>query len=68
MTNLEKIVSGLGGLMVTQPREVKGEILKMIACPFEAVEDPDALEIEGCPSEAQCAECKGCWLQQQAEG
>lgn len=68
MTNLEKIVSGLGGLMVTQPREVKGEILKMIACPFEAVEDPDALEIEGCPSEAQCAKCKGHWLQQKAEG
>ena len=68
MTNLEKIVSGLGGLMVTQPREVKGEILRMIACPFEAVEDPDALAIEGCPSEAQCAECKGRWLQQKAEG
>ena len=68
MTNLEKIVSGLGGLMVTQPREVKGEILKMIACPFEAVEDPDALEIEGCPSEAQCAACKARWLQQKAEG
>ena len=29
---------------------------------------PDALEIEGCPSEAQCAECKGRWLQQKAEG
>ena len=68
MTNLEKIVSGLGGLMVTQPREVKGEILRMIACPFEAVEDPDALEIEGCPSETQCAACKASWLQQKAEG
>ena len=68
MTNLEKIVSGLGGLMVTQPREVKGEILRTIACPFEAVEDPDALEIDGCPSEAQCAECKARWLQQKAEG
>ena len=67
MTNLEKIVSGLGGLMVTQPKEVKGEILKLIACPFEAVEDPDALEIEGCPSETQCADCKRAWLAKEAE-
>lgn len=67
MSNLEKLVSGLGGMIVTQPSTIKDEILRMIACPFEAVGDPDALEIEGCPSEAQCTECKGRWLMKEAE-
>lgn len=67
MNNLEKLVSGLGGMIVTPPSEVSGTILKMVACPFESVEDPDALEIDGCPSEAQCAECKGRWLMKEAK-
>lgn len=66
MTNLEKLISGLGGMIVTKPREVSGKVLKMVACPFESVEDPDTLEIEGCPSEKQCAECKGRWLMKEA--
>lgn len=67
MSNLEKLVSGLGGMIVTPPNTIKDEILQMIACPFESVEDPDAMEIEGCPSEAQCAECKGRWLMKEAK-
>lgn len=67
MTNLEKLVSGLGGMIVTMPREISGKTLAMIACPFEAVEDPDALEIDGCPSKDQCMACKGRWLAKEAE-
>ena len=67
MTNLEKLVSGLGGIMVTTPSQIDSSVLKMVACPFEAVEDPAALEIEGCPSEAQCAQCKRRWLTAPAE-
>lgn len=62
MTNLEKMVTGLGGLLVTAKPDIPVDVLKMIACPYEAAEDPDALEIEGCPSETQCAECKKKWL------
>lgn len=67
MTNLEKLVSGLGGIMVTTPTDFSGKTLQMIACPFEAVEDPDALEIDGCPSAGQCAQCKAHWLMKEAE-
>ena len=67
MTNLEKMVSGLGGMIVTMPSQISGKILKMVACPYESTEDPDALQIEGCPSEAQCAQCKGQWLAKEAE-
>ena len=62
MTNLEKIIIGLGGIIVTAKPEIPAETMKMIACPYEAEEDPDALEIEGCPSKTQCAECKKKWL------
>lgn len=62
MTNLERLVTGLGGIIVTAKPDIPAGALKMIACPYEAVEDPDALEIEGCPSETQCAECKRQWL------
>lgn len=62
MTNLEKLIIGLGGIIVTAKPEIPAGALKMIACPFEGAEDPDALEIEGCPSAIQCAECKKKWL------
>lgn len=42
------------------------DILKLIACPFEASGDPEALEIEGCPSAIQCAKCKREWLAREA--
>ncbi len=67
MKNLEKLVSGLGGMIVTPPSTIKDDILRMIACPFEAVGDPDALEIEGCPNEIQCMTCKVEWLKKEAE-
>ena len=44
------------------PMKVCSGALKMVACPFEYAEDPDSLEIEGCPSDIQCAECKRKWL------
>lgn len=62
MTNLEKLIIGLGGIIVTGKPNIPTGALRMIACPYEAVQDPDALEIEGCPSEIQCAECKRKWL------
>lgn len=62
MTNLEKLIIGLGGIIVTAKPDIPAAVMKMIACPHEAAEDPDALEIEGCPSETQCAECKKKWL------
>ena len=68
MTNQKKLVMALGCLV---PKGVSAELisedaLKMIACPFEAVEDPEALEIEGCPSAGQCAACKRAWLGREA--
>lgn len=62
MTNLEKLIIGLGGIIVTAKPDIPAAVMKMIACPYEAAEDPDALQIEGCPSETQCAVCKGKWL------
>lgn len=67
MTNLELMLKGLSGFVFNVPKEeavdkIPEEILKMIACPFEAVEDPDALEIPGCPSMTQCMACKRQWL------
>lgn len=62
MTNLEKLIIGLGGIIVTQKPSIPAGALKMVACPFEYAEDPDSLEIEGCPSDIQCAECKRKWL------
>ena len=63
MTNLERLVTGLGGIIVTQkPAEIGEKVLRLVACPFESVEDPDSLQIDGCPSETQCAECKRKWL------
>lgn len=68
MTNLEKLIDTLGGLTVVQrPQDISAEDLRMVACPFEAVEDPDALEIDGCPSVTQCADCKRAWLAKEAE-
>ena len=63
MTNLEKLITDLGGLIVTHNvMAIPDERLRAVACPFESCEDPDALEIEGCPSVHQCAECKRIWL------
>ena len=69
MTNLKKLVNALGGLFPrsTSPDDIDNDTLRLIACPFEAVEDPDTLEIEGCPSEAQCANCKRRWLGMEAQ-
>lgn len=69
MTNLKKLVTALGGLFpkTVTPADVPDETLRLIACPFEAVEDPEALEIEGCPSELQCAACKRHWLGMEAQ-
>lgn len=63
MTNLERLITGLGGIIATAKPVIPAGALKMIACPYESEEDPDALEIEGCPSEKQCAECKRQWLE-----
>lgn len=68
MTNLEKMVAGLGGLIVTNSvMAISDETLRTVACPFESCEDPDALEIDGCPSVKQCAECKRIWLAAEAQ-
>ena len=66
MNNYEKLVSGMSGLIVNPKTQIDDNTLRMIACPFESVEDPDALEIEGCPSEKQCAACKRQWLAKEA--
>ena len=67
MTNLEKLITDLGGLIVTHNvMAIPDEHLRAVACPFESCEDPDALEIEGCPSVHQCAECKRIWLAEEA--
>ena len=68
MTNLEKLVTALGGLIVNvDPEKIRDENLRMVACPFESAEDPNALEIEGCPSVRQCAECKRNFLAAEAK-
>ena len=67
MKNIEKLITDLGGIIVTAKHNVPDKAMKMIACPYEACEDPDALEIEGCPSAGQCAECKRIWLAKEAE-
>ena len=67
MTNLEKLITDLGGLIVTQNVvTIPDEHLRAVAWPFESCEDPDALEIEGCPSVHQCAGCKRIWLAEEA--
>lgn len=67
-TNLKKLVMDLGGLFpkTATPDDIDVDTLRLIACPFEAVEDPDTLEIEDCPSEIQCAACKRRWLGMEA--
>ena len=70
MTIQKRLVMDLGGLFpkTVTPDHVSNETLKLIACPFEAVEDPDELlSIEGCPSDIQCAACKRRWLGMEAE-
>ena len=68
MTNLDMLINELTGMQIAGfPDRIQDDALRMIACPFEAVEDPDALEIEGCPSETQCAACKRAWLRRYAE-
>ena len=68
-TNLQRLINELGGLYprTLTPGQVSTEALRMIACPFEAAEDPEALEIEGCPSETQCNACKRHWLGMEAD-
>lgn len=67
MNNFMKLAKGLTGLSCHRDiASLSEETLRMIACPFEAAEDPDALEIDGCPSELQCARCKRIWLNKEA--
>ena len=69
MTNLEKLCAHLGAsLLCPDIDSISDEGLRMIACPFESVEDPDSLEIEGCPSVKQCAVCKRQWLKAEVKG
>ena len=68
MNNLRYLIEGLGGIVAqNNPDMIPKEILKMVACPFEAVEDAETLEIEGCPSEEQCEACKRKWLKREAK-
>ena len=69
MTNREYLWSKVGAYLISNDVDsISDEGLRMIACPFESVEDPDSLEIEGCPSVKQCAICKRQWLKAEVKG
>lgn len=68
MTNIERLCAHIGAhLFAPDVDSISDEGLRMIACPFESVEDPDSLEIEGCPSVQQCAVCKRQWLKAEVQ-
>ena len=64
MTNLQKLVDGLGGILVTdQAEQIPDEALRFVACPFDAGDDgTDCDEHDGYPSAEMCAACKRKWL------
>lgn len=69
MNNLKKLINDLGGLYLpdVDPESVTDKTLRMINCPYIGADDGLCDEIEGSPSETQCAACKRKWLAREAE-
>ena len=69
MTNLAKMMIELSGCAaISRPvSEISDEALRMVACPFTGDEWCDCDEIDGYPTDAQCAACKRKWLAAEAK-